>query len=188
VREFATNQAEYHALAELQAPYVDLFLCETLSTVEEARAAVSGAAAFQRPIWVGLSLMDQGPWLRSAEPISTAIKALVQLPVEAILANCCPPETITAAMPALCQSGLPAGGYANGFVEIPKTFLPGKTREQLVSRTDLTPDTYAHFVEQWIDKGARVVGGCCEVGPAHIAMIHERLIAKGHRIVSAFSS
>ena len=188
VREFATNQAEYHALAELQAPYVDLFLCETLSTVEEARAAVSGAAPFQRPIWVGLSLMDQGPWLRSAEPISAAVKALSQLPVDAILANCCPPETITAAMPALCQSGMPAGGYANGFVEIPKTFLPGKTREQLVSRTDLSPENYANYVDEWIENGARIVGGCCEVGPAHIAVIHERLIAQGHRIVSAFSS
>lgn len=188
VREFETNQAEYRALAELQAPYVDLFLCETLSTVEEARAAVAGAEPCQLPIWVGLSLMDHGPWLRSAEPISAAVNALRQLHVNAILANCCPPETITSAMQALCQSGIPAGGYANGFVEIPKTFLPGKTREQLVSRTDLGPESYADFVDQWIHKGARIVGGCCEVGPAHIRVIHERLLAQGHRVVSAFAS
>ena len=132
--------------------------------------------------------MDNGPWLRSAEPISAAVRALHDLPISALLANCCPPETITAALPELCKSNLPTGGYANGFVEIPKTFLPGKTREQLMSRTDLNPKTYADCVDDWVSKGARIVGGCCEVGPAHIAEIHNRLEARGHHLVSDFAA
>lgn len=186
VRSYDVNRAEYEALAALQSPYVDLFLCETLSTIEEARAAVMGVCDVGLPIWVGLSLMDHGPWLRSAEPISAAVKVLGALPISALLANCCPPETVTAAMSEFCKSGLPTGGYANGFVEIPTTFLPGKTREQLKSRTDLTPALYADCVDQWIAKGARIVGGCCEVGPSHIAEIRDRLLAQGHSIVSDF--
>ena len=188
VRSYEINRAEYEALAALQAPYVDLFLCETLSTVEEVRAAVDGATTVGLPVWVGLSLMDHGPWLRSAEPISAAVRELAKLPIKALLANCCPPETITAALPELCKSNLPTGGYANGFVEIPKTFLPGKTREQLTSRTDFTPQTYADCVGSWIEKGATIVGGCCEVGPAHIAEITKRLEAQGHSIVSDFTT
>lgn len=187
VRGYEVNRDEYAALATLQAPFVDFFLCETLSTIEEARAAIDGASTTGLPVWVGLSLMDHGPWLRSAEPISAAIRVLGELPISALLVNCCPPETIRDALPELCKAALPVGGYANGFVEIPTTFLPGKTREQVHTRTDLNPKNYADYVDQWVEKGARIVGGCCEVGPAHIAEIEQRLKARGYKIVSAFS-
>jgi homocysteine S-methyltransferase len=35
----------------------------------------------------------------------------------------------------------------------------------------------------WVDQGATIVGGCCEVGPAHIAELARRLEAVGHEIV-----
>ena len=188
VRSYEVNRDEYAELASLQAPYVDFFLCETLSTIEEARAAIDGASVAGLPIWLGLSLMDRGPWLRSAEPISAAIRELGALPISAFLANCCPPETIRDAIPELVKANVPVGGYANGFVEIPTTFLPGKTREQLHSRKDLDPKSYADHVDQWIEKGARIVGGCCEVGPTHIAEIAKRLTSRGYKIVSDFSN
>ena len=39
VRPFSANLEEYRRLVALQAPQVDLFICETMSTAEEARAA-----------------------------------------------------------------------------------------------------------------------------------------------------
>jgi S-methylmethionine-dependent homocysteine/selenocysteine methylase len=30
---------------------------------------------------------------------------------------------------------------------------------------------------QWVDMGAEVVGGCCEIGPGHIARIRQALDA-----------
>ena len=39
-------------------------------------------------------------------------------------------------------------------------------------------------VAEWIlEQGATIVGGCCEVGPDHIAEIARRLRAAGHQIV-----
>jgi homocysteine S-methyltransferase len=35
----------------------------------------------------------------------------------------------------------------------------------------------------WVGQGARIVGGCCETAPAHIAELKRRLEADGHRIV-----
>ena len=35
----------------------------------------------------------------------------------------------------------------------------------------------------WVDEGATIIGGCCEVGPAHIAELEQRLEAAGHEIV-----
>ena len=183
VRAFETNHDEYSRLGELQAPNVDVFICETMSTAEEGRAAATAMQPFGKAVWIGWSLMDNGPWLRSAESVATAARALNGLRVDAVLANCCSPESITASMPALVATGIATGGYANGFSVIPKTFLPGKTKEQLQTRRDLDPAAYSAFALKWIEQGATIVGGCCEVGPAHIARLRDDILAAGHEIV-----
>jgi S-methylmethionine-dependent homocysteine/selenocysteine methylase len=186
VREFEANLAEYRHLAELQADQVDLFVCETMSTAEEARAAATAAAETGKPVWVAWSLKDGGlSCLRSGETIAVAAKALAGLPIEAALANCTHPESISAAMPELLVTGLPTGGYANGFTGVPPTFLPGKTREQLRARHDLDPAAYAAFAMSWVRAGATIVGGCCEVGPSHIARLRDDLVAAGHQLALA---
>jgi len=183
VRSFATNHEEYMRLAELQAPHVDLFICETMSTAEEARAAAAAVASFGKPVWVGWTLADHLPRLRSGEHISTAAAGLQGIGVTAVLANCSLPETITAAMPEFVETGYACGGYANGFTHIPQSFLPGKTLQQLTVRRDLTPEAYADFVLRWVQAGATIVGGCCEVGPEHIVQLHHRLLEAGHKVV-----
>ena len=179
--------AEYRLIAAEQADRVDFFLCETMSKAEEARAAVTAALAIGRPVWVAWTLSetlaeDGKARLRSGETIAEAIAALDGLPVAALLVNCCPPEVIDAAMPELVAAGLPAGGYANGFTPIPAGFTLGQTVDMLSARTDLGPDAYAGFVMGWVKQGATIVGGCCEVGPAHITEIARRLIAEDHEI------
>lgn len=170
----------YRAQAEVLAPYVDLFLCETLSTAGEAHAAATAAAETGKPVWVSWTLADdRSGRLRSGESVGEAAAALEGLDVQALLVNCSIPEAVTAAMPALAQAaaGRPYGGYANGFQ--PKL-------EQGVSdgadvpdaREDLTPDGYAAFADGWLEAGARLIGGCCEVGPAHIAELRRRLDAR----------
>ncbi len=39
------------------------------------------------------------------------------------------------------------------------------------------PDIVQTVHEDYIKAGARIVGGCCEVGPAHIARLHEHIRA-----------
>jgi S-methylmethionine-dependent homocysteine/selenocysteine methylase len=185
VREFDVNLAEYRRLTELLSPHVDLFLCETMSTGEEARAAALAASETGKPVWVAWSLKDQHPTLRSGETIAEAAAMLDDLKISAALANCSPPELVSKAVPALVETGLPAGGYANAFAFIPLTFAPGRTKEQLTTRRDLGPARYAAFAMDWVAKGASIVGGCCEVGPDHIALIRDHLRAGGHRIVAS---
>jgi len=184
VRQFEDNLAEYRRLAELQAPHVDFFRCETLSTAQEGRAAAQAAAETGKPVWVSWTLDDAGATtLRSGETITQAHAALSGIPVAAVLANCTAPEAITAAMPELAATTLPTGGYANGFMPIPRTFLPGKTLSQVAVRQDLDPAAYTRFAMNWITHGATIVGGCCETGPAHIAFLRDTLLAAGHCIV-----
>ena len=103
---------------------------------------------------------------------------------DAILLNCSAPEAISAGLDILKSSGLPFGAYANAFEQITSDFLKDKpTVDALQRRRDITPETYADIALSWVDQGASIVGGCCEVGPAHISEIAQRLKAAGHTIV-----
>lgn len=172
----------YAEVARLLAPQVDLIICETVVSVAHARAVLEGAAAANLPIWLAVSVDDEdGSRLRSGEPVAEILKLNGY---DALLANCSAPEAIPAALAVFAQGTLPFGGYANGFTQITKDFLKDKpTVDALEMRRDFTPEVYADHVMTWIDAGATLVGGCCEVSPAHISSIATRLRAAGHKIV-----
>jgi len=172
----------YREQAEILEPYCDLFICETMSSGEEARAAATAAAEFGRPIWVSFTLLeDKSGKLRSGETIAEAAAKLKDLPVSGILANCTAPESIDAAMPELAKLGKVAGGYANTFQDVPKDWvMDGKkpTDGLLKLREDLDPEHYAAHAKTWLAAGARVIGGCCGTGPAHIARLKQLIESK----------
>jgi len=171
----------YRRIVAEQADGVDLFLCETMASAEEARAAVTAASESGKPIWVSWTLGDHGkPRLRSGEAIAAAASALDGLTVAARLLNCCRPEAIAAALPELIELG-PVGAYANGFTST-EALKHGGTVDVLHARHDLGPDAYAAQAIGWVEAGADIVGGCCEVGPAHIAALRDRLGQAGYEI------
>ena len=129
---------------------------------------------------------DNGTFLRSGEPVSEGAAAAKEAGASAVMINCSWPEAVTQAMPILAESGLPFGGFANGFTKADDLKL-GSTVDALKARTDLAPDQYAGHAMDWIAAGATIVGGCCEVGPAHIARLAERLQTAGHEIVGQMS-
>lgn len=169
----------YREHVEALEPFVDLFVCETMSSAAEAYAAAHAAAASGKPVWVSWTLKDDGSKiLRSGETIAEAWSALAGLPIAATLANCCAPESISAAMTELLGTGAQlAGGYANGFSSIPENWTIKDGVSKLGTRRDLDPDGYLKHVQDWREAGAGIIGGCCEVGPAHIARISEALKA-----------
>lgn len=175
---------KYAEIARLVGPHVDLILIETAASIEAAEGAVIGAQAAGKPVWLSISVDDRdGTRLRSGEPVAD-IARLLHDPIAALLANCSVPEAMADALAALRPLGKPFGAYANGFTHISGNFLKdAPTVKELTHRHDLTPEKYTDFAMGWVAQGATIVGGCCEVGPAHIRHLHARLIAAGHRIV-----
>ncbi|MGF1551831.1 MAG: homocysteine S-methyltransferase family protein [Paracoccaceae bacterium] len=168
---------EYREIAERQLSHVDLFLCETMASVAEARAATAAAASVDKPVWCALTVDDEdGARLRSGEPVGDGVRAAREAGAEAVLVNCSTPEAVTVALPlvAAAAEGLPVGAYANAFVTI-APLAPGKTVDVLETRRDLDPATYAEFAAGWRETGAAILGGCCGVGPGHIAELARRL-------------
>lgn len=181
----ATCLRDYRRIVALQATGVDLFLCETMSLAREARCATIAAAESGLPVWVAFTVDDEdGTRLRSGEPLVEAAREVVAAGAERVLVNCSVPEMVTAAMGELAGLGVPFGGYANAFTSV-APLQPGGTVDSLSSRTDLGPDGYAAHALKWVELGATIVGGCCEVGPEHIATLAERLSAEGYQLVSS---
>lgn len=167
----------YQEQAELLAPHVDLFLCETMSSAAEGRAAAEAACQPGKPVWVAWTLHeDRSGNLRSGETIAEAVDAVSGLPVSGYLVNCCSPESVTKALPQVIEAGAAyAGGYANTFQPIPEDWeLDGDKKSDgwLDLRSDLDPANYSEHVVRWLQQGANVVGGCCGTGPAHIEKMH----------------
>lgn len=166
----------YHQICKIQNDYVDLFICETMSSIDQARGGLMGTAGFGKPVWVALSVDDQdGTKLRSGENLVDIMPLLTEFKPAAVLLNCSVPEAVSNAIPLLVGNGIDVGAYANGFVSINDAFdKVGATVDLLETRKDLGPEAYADFAQRWVDDGATIVGGCCEVGPAHIALLAQR--------------
>ena len=169
----------------LMGDHIDLILAETVCSLQEAEGVFQGYAASgtDKPLWIAFSIDDaDGTKLRSGEPLFVVSEMMKHYAPAAVLLNCSTPEAITQGMPILTDCGLPFGAYANGFTMITDAFKEDSV-DALSARTDLTPAAYADFVMDWVAAGASIVGGCCEVGPAHIAEIARRLRAAGHEII-----
>ena len=166
----------YAEIVRLHGPYVDLFICETMSSVDQARGALMGAKTSNKPVWLAISADDDdGSKLRSGENITDILPLITELKPDALLVNCSVPEALSQALPLLVNHGVPVGGYANGFTKITSAFTaPNATVAALEKRQDLDPNSYADFVQAWLDQGATIVGGCCEVGPDHIREMARR--------------
>ncbi len=179
----------YADIATALEPHVDLWIGETLSTLDEMRVILDAidATGSQRPVWMSFALPDvwatgAAMGLRSGETITEIAEAVAALarPVDAVLFNCSLPEQTGPALAAL-RADLDAvglghvrtGGYANAF--------PTEREDEYAAneviferREDLTSERYAEFVGSWIGQGATIVGGCCDMYPEHIAALSER--------------
>src|SRR5262249_32930259 len=97
----------------------------------------------------------------------------------AILFNCCQPEVIGDALDAAREaiakldSGqqILIGAYANAFGA--QSHAATANAGLSAIRQDLGPSEYLAWAERWLAQGAHIVGGCCGVGPEHIALLDD---------------
>lgn len=174
--------AEYlGVLVRGMAPYVDLWLAETQSSIEEAAAAAAAVQSTGKPLWLSFTLRDdvspqemERSELRSKQSVVDAAAFAAQVGAEALLFNCSMPEVMAAALAAAraAAPSLPLGVYANAFGSQDND---GAANEVIsLVRNDLDPHSYCSWVDGWINAGASIVGGCCGVGTNHIAQVAAR--------------
>ncbi|KTT67186.1 homocysteine methyltransferase [Pseudomonas oryzihabitans] len=165
------------------APHVDLWLAETQSSLAEVRAIAAGLPDDGKPLWLSFTLKDEDvdavPRLRSGEPVAEAAQLAVELGAGALLFNCSQPEVMAAALDSARETfaaagvEIPFGAYANAFPPQPEEATANDGLDPL--RPDLDPPGYLSFAQDWQARGATLIGGCCGIGPEHIAVLDQRL-------------
>ena len=175
----------YAEIINALAPAVDLLLLETMSSVSQAEGALRASVGSGPPVWLAVTVDDfDGRVLRSGEALNDLQPLLESFEPDALLINCSRPEAVSDAVDVIKDFGLPFGAYANGFEKISRDFVEtSPTVDKLDQRHDLDEEKYADFVMSWIEKGASIVGGCCEIGPSHIRKLSDRISDADFKIV-----
>jgi len=182
--EYEAALKSYRMIVAEQADNVDLFICETMCCIREAEASALAASESGKPYWMALSVSDEcNGVLRSGETIGETYNAIAATSPQAVLLNCSFPEAIDAAWPHLKDIGTPIGAYANGFTGVENKPI-GSGVEMLEARKDLGPDNYAAVAMRWVEEGATVIGGCCEISPAHIETLAAELVENNYLIAA----
>lgn len=150
------HRPRLEVLAEASA---DLLALETVPDVDEARALVSLVEGTGTSAWLTYNV--EGGYTRAGQPMSEAFAVAAEVPeIVAVGVNCCRPEEVSAAV-----------ATARRATDKPVIVYPNSGEGWDAARKDWTgPARYsAELARQWVDEGARVVGGCCRVSPAEIA-------------------
>ena len=162
----------YEILIKELTTFVDIFICETMSSIKEMQHVMEALNNLdnKKPVWISWTLKeDKKNRLRSGESIEEAFNASATVKPEAYLFNCTDPYAISEGIKVLKQlTQKPIGGYPNVF-NVPDGWTLDNDIQ--VSVRDLSIEKFLEFAEEWRKLGASIIGGCCGIGPRFIKAI-----------------
>ncbi|MEU1868758.1 MULTISPECIES: homocysteine S-methyltransferase [unclassified Streptomyces] len=152
-------------LEVLAAARPDVIALETVPDADEAAALLRAVRGLGVPAW--LSYTVAGDRTRAGQPLEEAFALAADVAeVVAVGVNCCAPEDVSGAVETAARvTGKPVVAYPNSG-EVWDAGARGWR-----GRSSFT----AGRVRGWREHGARLVGGCCRVGPETIASIARAL-------------
>ncbi|WP_055591415.1 homocysteine S-methyltransferase [Peterkaempfera griseoplana] len=150
------HRPRLEALAEA-AP--DVLALETVPDADEARALLRAVRGLGVPAWLSYSVA--GGRTRAGQPLAEAFALAAEAEeVVAVGVNCCAPGDAGPAVAlAAAVTGKPVVVYPNSGEAWDTGARAWRGRSAFDPRQ----------VSQWTAAGARLLGGCCRVGPAAIA-------------------
>ena len=164
----------------------DLFVVETMMSLQESRAAVIAIREVcDLPIMVSLTYNPDGRTLYGTDP-ATATVVLQSLGADAIGINCSTgPEDMIAPVRKMAE-------YATiPILAKPNAGLPELENGVTVYKTG--PDEFAACGKRLVEAGASIIGGCCGTTPAHIKALKDAVkdmpvhtpLAKKRRVLTS---
>lgn len=147
----------------------EFLACETIPVLDEALALATLLAQYPDALaWMSFTSPD-GIHTAHGEPLTECARLLDRVPnVIAIGVNCVKPEVVSTAIRAL------KGGTGKAIVVYPNSGeqWDGRTHDWHGSTNQ---SSVAALAPHWISAGARMIGGCCRIGPQEIAEISAAL-------------
>jgi methionine synthase I (cobalamin-dependent) len=156
--------------AALKEGGADVLWIETMSSEEELKAAVEGAATAGLPIVTTMSFDTNGRTMMGITPKSFgAITAALPTQPVAIGANCgVGASELVATVLGITEARPDAAVVAKGNCGIPQY------QDGHIHYTG-TPELMADYARIAFDAGARIIGGCCGTSPDHLAAMRKSL-------------
>lgn len=158
---------------------VDLLAIEMIRDLAQSGSAVRAAAETGLPVWLGFSckVEDDGKvvlWDRG-HSLAEALGELTPLVSG---------SSVVSIMHTLTEDTLPAldvvrqewAGPVGAYPHSGKFIMPHWQFIDMIS-----PEDFAAEAESWLDRGARLLGGCCGIVPEHISFLRQRLSSRRER-------
>ena len=171
----------FHAprLALLDAAGADLLAVETIPSRPEAEVLAGLLDGCRTPAWVSFSCRDARAISDGSDLAEVARQFVGHRTVFALGINCTAPRHLPTLIRTLRENapGLSVVVYPNS----------GELYDAAANSWSGTADTGAFVTaaEGWFAAGADYIGGCCRIGPAHIASLRARWPERGE---AGFSS
>ncbi|MEU0738820.1 homocysteine S-methyltransferase [Streptomyces sp. NPDC006134] len=148
-------------LEVLAAARPDVLALETVPDTDEATALLRAVRGLGVPAW--LSYTVTGDRTRAGQPLEEAFAPAADADeVIAVGVNCCAPEDVPGAVETAARvTGKPVVAYPNS----------GESWDAGARAWDGRPTFGAERVTDWYAAGARLIGGCCRVGPETVTAI-----------------
>ncbi|WP_405990063.1 homocysteine S-methyltransferase [Streptomyces sp. NBC_00986] len=143
----------------------DVLAFETIPDTVEAEALLRAARGLRTPAWLSYSIA--GDRTRAGQPLEDAFVLAAEADeVIAVGVNCSAPEDVEGAVEIAARvTGKPVVVYPNS----------GETWDADARAWTGRSTFTAEQVEGWRAAGARLIGGCCRVGPEAITSIRQTL-------------
>ena len=162
-------------------PYIDFFYLDVLSSGKELDIASNVAAKLKKPILAGVHL-KKNCLLPTGENVTEVVNKYKNENWLGLIGACVSPEIVENSIDELREINLPFGFKANLWeIEEPgpqRTFNTAKYDEigtnpniAFGKRDKYDPKLFYEFSEKIKEKGATILGGCCETRPSHIEAI-----------------
>lgn len=171
--EEAVEAFREQALA-LKKGGVDVFWIETLSSPDEAKAAVEACSGLGLPIVTTYSIDTNGRTMMGLSPADIVkVSAEMENPVFAIGSNCGVGAAELLAAVNNIQTAL--GDEADNTIVIAKANcgVPEYIDGEIVYSG--TQEIMADYARMAIDAGAKIIGGCCGTTPAHVKAMRDAI-------------
>ncbi|MEV0848438.1 homocysteine S-methyltransferase [Streptomyces sp. NPDC049954] len=155
----------------LAAAGADVLALETVPDAEEARALVAAVRGCGLPVWLSYSAAHGET--RAGQPLDEAFAVAAESEeVVAVGVNCCDPHEVADAVAlAVRVTGKPGVAYPNS----------GEMWDPHARGWRSDPSFDAALARGWYEAGARLIGGCCRVGPGLVAEVRRTLAEAASR-------
>ncbi len=172
-------EKNFYDQAKLLNNGIDFYYLDVISSGLECEIALKTIESFNLPVLVGIHVRDNGQ-LPSGETIKDIVKKYKNNNWLGIITACVSPKAYELVINDLQKLEIPYGFKLNAFKKIPEDYTvaskdqwgnAGNPNTVLGVNTDLNESNFYEYVKKFMESGATILGGCCEIRPSHIKEI-----------------